>query len=241
MTEKGGVLFRSWQVRSHFNSPTDELMLTDGVALPAPTSLSIAGAVHHVAIVVAFGEFLVYLVVQAVNNALIWTHNEREKSATQNVDALFSDSNCSKTTSEVLFLLSDLAAVNTQRSSTPHGRCRDMCTPSCDPWFHGVCPTCLLHDALIHRWWCTTPHGLQREIEELRNLKNKKYLLLVCLYIHMQLCVVWQGILLGPVSPVSWLCHHRPMTINPFSFKHQLWSPVKSPVVHKWPIQVNSH
>lgn len=186
-TEKGSVLFRSWQVLLHFNSPTDELMLTDGVALPAPTSLSIAGAVHHVAIAVAFGEFLVYLIVQAINNALIWTQNEREKSATQNVHALFYNSNCFKTTSEVFFLLSDLAAVSTQRSSTPHGRCRDMCTPSCDPWFHGVCPTCLPHDALIHRWWYTTPHGLQKEIEN-EEIKKQKVLVGASVHSHAAVC-----------------------------------------------------
>ena len=60
----------------HFNSPTAELMRherTDGVTLPATTSLSVAGAVHHVALVVALGEFLVHFIVHAVNNTLIWT------------------------------------------------------------------------------------------------------------------------------------------------------------------------
>lgn len=45
---------------------------TEGIALPPPTSLSIAGAVHHVAFVMALGKFLVHLIVHAIHNALVW-------------------------------------------------------------------------------------------------------------------------------------------------------------------------
>lgn len=46
---------------------------TNSIALPAPSSLSIAGAVHHVALIMTLGEFLVYFIVQAVNKALVWS------------------------------------------------------------------------------------------------------------------------------------------------------------------------
>lgn len=142
---------------------------TASVTLPASASLSKAGAVHHVALVMAFGEFLVYFIGQAINNTLIC---KKEVKSTQNFDAQLSD--C--TTSERLSFfkskwscLSDLAAVSEQHSSTPHGRCPGMCTPSCDPWHHGVCPTCRLHGASLHRWWYITPHGLHKERQEKRN------------------------------------------------------------------------
>lgn len=45
--------------------------LTNGVALPAATPLSKAGAVHHVAFIVLFGESLVHLIGQTVHNTLI--------------------------------------------------------------------------------------------------------------------------------------------------------------------------
>lgn len=51
---------------------------TDGVTLPASTSLSVAGAVHHVALIVDFGEFLVYFIGQAINNALICRRKENK-------------------------------------------------------------------------------------------------------------------------------------------------------------------
>lgn len=44
---------------------------TDSVALPAPASLSVAGAVHHVALIVALGKLLVYFIVDAINDALV--------------------------------------------------------------------------------------------------------------------------------------------------------------------------
>lgn len=49
---------------------------THSVTLPASTSLSIAGAVHHVALVMALGKFLVYFIVHAVDDALVWTHGK---------------------------------------------------------------------------------------------------------------------------------------------------------------------
>lgn len=44
---------------------------TDSVALPAPASLAEAGAVHHVALLVALGKLLVYFIVHAIDNALV--------------------------------------------------------------------------------------------------------------------------------------------------------------------------
>lgn len=53
---------------------------TGGVALPASASLPVAGAVHHVALVVALGELLVYFIGKAVDDALICTcEHERER------------------------------------------------------------------------------------------------------------------------------------------------------------------
>ena len=49
---------------------------TDSVTLPASTSLPIAGAVHHVALIMALGKFLVYFIVHAVDDALVWTHGK---------------------------------------------------------------------------------------------------------------------------------------------------------------------
>lgn len=45
---------------------------TEGVALPPSTSLAIAGAVHHVAFVVALGKFLVHLIGHTFHDALVW-------------------------------------------------------------------------------------------------------------------------------------------------------------------------
>lgn len=50
---------------------------TNSVTLPVSTSLSKAGAVHHVALVVALGEFLVYFIGQTINYTLIWMHREK--------------------------------------------------------------------------------------------------------------------------------------------------------------------
>lgn len=47
---------------------------TKGIALPASTSLPIAGAVHHIAFVMLLGKLLVYFIVQAINNALVCSH-----------------------------------------------------------------------------------------------------------------------------------------------------------------------
>lgn len=44
---------------------------TNSVTLPATTALSKAGAVHHVALLVLFGERLVHLVGETVHNALV--------------------------------------------------------------------------------------------------------------------------------------------------------------------------
>lgn len=45
--------------------------LTDGVALPAPTALAKAGAVHHVALFVALVKRLVHVVRLLIHDALI--------------------------------------------------------------------------------------------------------------------------------------------------------------------------
>ena len=50
---------------------------TNGVALPAAPALSVAGAVHHVALVVLLGEGLVHLVGEAVHDALVWGSTEQ--------------------------------------------------------------------------------------------------------------------------------------------------------------------
>lgn len=50
---------------------------TDSVALPAATSLSVAGAVHHVALLVAFGKFLVHFIVNAIDDALVCSQKRR--------------------------------------------------------------------------------------------------------------------------------------------------------------------
>ena len=44
---------------------------TNGVALPTPTTLSKAGAVHQISLLVELGEGLVHLVGQAVYNTLV--------------------------------------------------------------------------------------------------------------------------------------------------------------------------
>lgn len=63
-----------------------------------------------------------------------------------------------------------------QHSSTPHGRFPDMCTASCDPRRHGVCPTCRPHGASLHHWWCIPLHELITE----GNIKK----LSVCWYMY---------------------------------------------------------
>ena len=55
----------------HLNAPIPANRRTDSITLPAPASLSVAGAVHHVALFVALGKFLVYLIVSTINNALV--------------------------------------------------------------------------------------------------------------------------------------------------------------------------
>jgi len=134
---------------------------TERVTLPASTPLSKAGAVHHVALVVALGEVLVYFIGQGINHTLIWT---REKSGVKSAYRI----NASRLIRQFCVTskrsdLSDLAAVTEPHSSTPHGRCPGMCTPSRDPWHHGVCPTYRLRGASVHRWWYMTPHGLHKE------------------------------------------------------------------------------
>ena len=52
---------------------------TDGVALPAAASLSVAGAVHHVALLVLLCEGLVHLVGQAIHDALVWRSTENRE------------------------------------------------------------------------------------------------------------------------------------------------------------------
>lgn len=52
---------------------------TDSIALPAPASLSVAGAVHHVALFVALGKFLVYFIVNAINDALVCSQKRGNK------------------------------------------------------------------------------------------------------------------------------------------------------------------
>lgn len=44
---------------------------TNSIALPAPAPLSKAGAVHHVALVVALGKLLIYFIVNTINDALV--------------------------------------------------------------------------------------------------------------------------------------------------------------------------
>lgn len=58
---------------------------TNSVTLPASTSLSMAGAVHHVALIVDLGEFLVHFIVQAINNTLIWIWKGERKTCIQQI------------------------------------------------------------------------------------------------------------------------------------------------------------
>lgn len=51
-----------------------------------------------------------------------------------------------------------------------------MCTASCDPRRHGVCPTCRPHGASLHHWWCIPLHELITE----GNIKK----LSVCWYMY---------------------------------------------------------
>lgn len=51
-----------------------------------------------------------------------------------------------------------------------------MCTASCDPRRHGVCPTCRPHGASLHHWWCIPLHELIKE----GNIKK----LSVCWYMY---------------------------------------------------------
>lgn len=44
---------------------------TDSVTLPATTSLSKAGAVHHVSFIMVFSKSLVDLIGQAIHNTLV--------------------------------------------------------------------------------------------------------------------------------------------------------------------------
>lgn len=53
--------------------------LTNGVTFPAATPLTKAGAVHHVAFLMLFGEGLVHLVGQTVHNTLIYSGHKEHK------------------------------------------------------------------------------------------------------------------------------------------------------------------
>lgn len=139
------------------------------------------------------------------------------------------------------FYFSDLAAVNKQCSSTPHGRFPDMCTASCDPGRRGVCPTCRLHGASLHRWWYITPRGLcVRKKWEKNKTKSKSVSPVCLLFLNAPIYTLAGCVLTGNSPPQSvttlqvnlfLLCnspdpeYFSPTTIKLFSCKAQLFNP----------------